>query len=111
MDPLARFSLAVSITGILILLFLANTLSPPLSKISELQNKKLGERITISGNLTTQKNYQTLTILILEKDQNEIEVIVSSPLNLTLGKTLLVTGTLEKYQNRLQIRASKIFEY
>ena len=105
---LLKISLVISLIGVLSLLLLSN-ISPPLITISEIENKTLGSRIRIIGNLTTPRELIEDFYSINFKDATgEIRIILNK--NFTTNKTVEVTGLLSEYKNKTQVYVEKIIE-
>ncbi|MGD2072700.1 MAG: hypothetical protein PVG65_04345 [Candidatus Thorarchaeota archaeon] len=105
---LMKISLVISLIGILSLLLLSN-ISPLLITISEIENKILGSRVRIIGNLTTPRELvEDFYSINLKDATGEIRIILNK--NFTTNKTVEVTGLLTEYKNKTQIQVEKIIE-
>jgi len=105
---LLKISLIVSLIGVFSLLLLSN-IPLPLTTISGLENKTLGSRVRIMGNLTSPYELAEDFYSMNFKDATgEIKIILNE--NFTSNKTVEVTGLLSEYQNKTQIQAEKIIE-
>ena len=105
---LLKIVILVSFFGVLQLL-LFSLIEPSPSQISELDNLTLGSRVKIIGNLTKKvqldENFYALTI---KDNSSQIGVVLDK--NFTSNKTLEITGILEEYKDKKQIKADKIIE-
>ena len=105
---LLKISLAISLIGVFSLLLLPN-ISPSPITISEIENKTLGTRVRIIGNLTTPRELVEDFYSINFKDATgEIRIILTK--NFTTNKTVEITGLLSEYKNKTQIQVEKIIE-
>ncbi len=102
----AKYYLAISVILTLVLLLLYSH-SPKQVKISSLQGYKENSFIKTSGKVESSKKYQEFQILTLSDSTAKIEVLFPSNQNLT-GKNIEVSGIIQKYKNKKQIRAEKI---
>ena len=77
-------SLITSITGILLLLFLANFLEPKLTRISEINEKMLNRKVKISGEIFNIKTYEdsNFQVFSVKDETNSIDITANA--NLTL---------------------------
>jgi len=100
-----KISLAISLIGILIILASINLLEPKQYPLEQLSQKDIGKKISITGTPTKIKTYENnFTTFSLN---NQIQIICNCP-NIKNNQTLKITGVVSKYQNRLQLEATKI---
>jgi len=110
---LTKISFTISLLGIFFLLFLANTLHPKLTNISEISSKNLNQQIEIQGQITSIKNFEQYKFqLITIKDSSEkINAVVNYekyPLNLTTNQEVILIGKVIQYNKAYQIQSEKI---
>lgn len=110
MQKLLKLSLSISLIGVLALFFISSLQLDEIS-ISEINDMKLNSKIKIKGEIISQRNYDNFRILTLEDETGKIDVKLNCQdcKNLT-GKNLEVTGRLQEYKDKIQIRAEKISE-
>jgi uncharacterized protein YdeI (BOF family) len=105
---LLKLSLAISLLGTLLLLFLSN-LEPKLTTISQLNQTELEKRVKIQGRIINAKQIKSnFYILTVEDSSGRIEVLLNK--NLSNNRTLEIIGNLNKYKGKLQIKADIIRE-
>ena len=113
-DKLLKLCLIISLFGILLLLFLSDFMQPGLTEISSISKSMLEKSVSIQGVVVSEKNLDNFKILELcDNISTCIPITLSSKENLTnslLGKVIVVTGRIAKYENKLQINADKIIE-
>ena len=98
-----RFSLAFSLIGISLLLFLSQS-EPALSPFDEIKGKE--GTIKVRGRIIKNKKItENFYILTLKNKSGSVEVLVDK--NITLQKVEVI-GRLDKYKNKTQIQATKI---
>ncbi len=107
---LLKISLAISLIGIFLLLFLANTLQPKLINIEDINNKLLNKKVQVQGtvfNIRTykDKNFQVISI---KDETGKIDITLNNPVNITNNQNIIVVGTIKEYKKNLQIQADKI---
>lgn len=107
---LEKLSLLISLLGIILLIFLSQTLEPKQIKISEISSKMLEGYVKIQGNLTSIKNLDNMQILKVEDETEGISVIVFEKINLSNGMQIEVIGKVTRYKGSLEIEAQKIKE-
>jgi uncharacterized protein YdeI (BOF family) len=101
-------ALAISLIGILIILASINLIPPKQYQINELSQKDLNKKITLEGTTSNIKIHENnFTIFNLNNQDNQIEITCNCP-NIQNNQKIKVIGTLDKYQNTLQIQANKI---
>ena len=100
--------LIISLTGILLLLFISNFAEPKTMEISSINEKNLNQQVKITGQVISKNNYtNNFTVLNLEDKTGKIQVICSCP-NIKQNQTLEIIGAVEKYKDDLQINAEEI---
>lgn len=107
---LEKFSLILSVIGVIILVFLSQNLEPKQKKISEINSKMLEGYVKINGNLASIKNLDGMQILKVEDDTGSISVVVFEKTNLSTGMQIEVIGKVTRYRGSLEIEAQKIKE-
>lgn len=114
---LKKMTFALSLIGILLLLFLAVSLPPRKIVISKINPSLLNKQIKTSGqiikirtyNISPQKILQILEIKDLDSMAN-IEVILNNPqTDLEKNQNITVTGKINQYKDSLQIQADKVY--
>lgn len=111
MQNQAKIFLALSLVGILFLLFLAFYLPPETLKISEINEKMLGKQVKLEGKITGIKDFSSkdFLLLTLEDKTGKITLIAFTKNKLDItNKTYIVTGKISEYNKELQITAEKI---
>ncbi|MFH1308171.1 MAG: hypothetical protein ABIH72_04935 [archaeon] len=96
----------ISIIGIFILLIISNLQQPKLTYCSEITSIDIGQQVQIIGNISLEKSHNDFKIFILEQDSCKIEVTCFCKEN--ISGEVEVTGTLEIYNDKIQIKAEKI---
>lgn len=109
MENLFKTSLIISIVGIFLLLFLANTLKPQLIKIEEINDKLLNKKIAIQGKIFKIEDKKTFQILSIKDETGKIDILCECK-NETMenSQNIIVIGKVQEYQQYLQIQADKI---
>jgi len=104
-----RISLIASFIGIIVLLILSQFIEPKAVQIKDIDETIIGQTITISGNITSIKNFENmelLTVISLE-DTSEITVVVFEKTNISKG-IAKITGKVNEYNNQIEIEATEI---
>lgn len=114
MENRLKITLICSLIGIFILIFLASTLQPPIKEISQISYKDINQRIKIKGQISEIKEFSETSFKILTIKQNNYSItgiLYSSnsikPL-INKSKDYFITGTIEKYNQTLQINIQEI---
>ena len=107
MSLITKLTLSVSLIGVVVLLILTNTIQIQEINIQDINLNHLNKKLTTEGIITKTNNYENFQILTITKDSYSIEILLDKKTNLT-NENIKVTGRLEKYKDRLQIRADEI---
>ena len=112
MVNLLKISLAISIIGILFLLFLTNTLNSQLTDIKDINIKHLNKKIQVQGTIINIRTYSdsNFQVLTLKDKTGKIDITLNTKQDLDYIKnnTLTITGRVTQYKDSLQIQAEKI---
>jgi len=103
-QTLLKFSLIISLIGILTLLFLANFLKPRLTNVGDINEKMLNRKVRVQGEVFNFRDKETFQILSISDETGKIDVLCECK---ATGK-IEVTGTVQEYGEYLQIQANKI---
>ena len=105
---LLKISIIISLVGILSMLFLAETLEVPLTKIKELEKKKIDEKIRVQGVIIQVKETPKAILFTLKDETGTITAIIFKEGSLILkkGQKVEVEGTLLEYQGKKEISVS-----
>ncbi len=107
---LLKISLSISLIGILLLLFLANTLQPKPINIQGINNKLLNQKVQVQGQITSIKTYHdsNFQVILIKDSTGKIDITINQILNLTINQNMTVIGKITGYKGSLQIQAEKI---
>ena len=107
-ENLLKISLIISVSGILLLLLLANILEPKLIDISEINSKMLNQKVKVSGFIFKIEDKETFQILSIADETEKIDVLCECKEELEKNQEIIVIGKVQEYQQSLQIQAEKI---
>jgi len=107
---LLKISFAVSVIGILLLLFLSSTIPPKKLSIIDINNNHLNKRVQVQGTIFSIKTYQDSDFQVISiKDQTgSIDITTNKIFNITKSQQINVIGKVKEYKQNLQIQADKI---
>jgi exonuclease VII large subunit len=115
---LERISLVLVISGIIALYFIAQTIEPQNVKISRLTGDFLGKTVSINGTLKSNPYFHKdgHVFLTIKDGKSEITAVFFSNQakkipelkNLTKGMNVTITGSVNEYQNELEIVGKEI---
>ena len=107
---LIKLSLIVSLTGILIILFISESIEIKEYKIKDISEEQLDKEVKVEGAITRITETPGLIIFNLNDKTGEITTILfkEEPINLTLNQKVQVQGKVIKYKNKLEIEANQI---
>jgi len=105
-----KTTLSISLIGILLLLFLSEFLSPNIININDINNKLLNQKTQVQGQIFNIKTFEdsNFQIISIKDSTGEIDIVLNNPLNITNNQNITVIGTINKYNQTLQIQADKI---
>lgn len=109
-NTLLKFSLLFSILGILTILFISETVSIDLSKISDITQENIDEKVRLQGTITAVGESPGLLILTLEDETGKITVMIFKDNDTIIEKNLHVEiiGIVSEYKNNVEIIADEI---
>ena len=107
---LLKISLAISLIGIFLLLFLANTLQPKLINIENINSKLLNKKVQVQGTVFNIRPYKDKNFQVISRkdEAGKIDITLNNPINITNNQDIAVIGRVKEYQQYLQIQADKI---
>jgi len=105
-----KTTLAISLIGILLLLFLSQTLTPKLTNIENINNKLLNQKIKVQGQISNIRTFEdsNFQIISIKDSTGNIDLILNNPINITKNQNITVIGKVTEYNQTLQIQADKI---
>jgi len=106
---LLKLSLITTIIGIYLIIILANTLEPNITKILDINEKMIDEWVKIEGNVTSQKSIGELTILTVYDGTAGIHAIMYKEIENFEGSEVVVLGKIIEYKGELEIQIEKIY--
>jgi DNA/RNA endonuclease YhcR with UshA esterase domain len=112
MEKRRAIFLIISLIGILMLLFLSQTLEPKTKAISEITEKNINEIVKIQGQITDAREYnnKTFQVLTIKDKTGNISAIMNAnnPIVINKSKTYSIIGGVQTYNKSLQIAINKI---
>ncbi|MEM3074332.1 MAG: hypothetical protein QW727_00085 [Candidatus Pacearchaeota archaeon] len=103
-----RGMLIISLVGILILLIYINFNEPDIEKISSINQKDIGKKIKISGEVISINYYENNFTSFKIKDSSGEILIICSCNSVNNGQFLEISGIVSKDKNTIKIEANKI---
>jgi RecJ-like exonuclease len=104
---LEKFALITAILGIILLIFLSETLEPKKMTIGKITSKDIDSYVKVSGDITYIKQYTSSTLLKIEDSTGKIYAIFYGNANISKGYAT-ITGKVTEYRGILEIEAEKI---
>ena len=98
---LLKLSLAISILGILFLLFLAYNQKP--KEVNSYQELSLGENVKTKARIVSINSYDSFSVIRLNNN-----ITITCNCKFKQNKTIIAEGKVTEYKNKLQINANKI---
>jgi len=111
MEKLLKITFIISLIGILFLIILSQQFSPNILDIKDIDESYLDKKVAIKGTIFDVSNYEesNFQILTIRDSTGLIKVTSNSKTSIEKTKdTLIITGTVTKYNNELQITADEI---
>ncbi len=107
METILKISFIISILGILLLLFLANYLEPPLTNLRDINDKMINQKVKVQGTIFLISDKETFKILSMSDETGKIDVLCECN-NIDNNQKIEVQGAIKEYREYLQIQADKI---
>lgn len=101
MENLLKISLAISITGIFLLLFLTMQIQP--KEIASYTDLRLNEYVKVTGKIISIRNYDDFSIIKLGNN-----ITLTCNCKFQVNETITAAGKITEYNNQLQIQVDKI---
>jgi len=104
-----KTTLSISLIGILLLLFLTS-LNPKLTNIENINNKLLDQKTQVQGQIFNIRTFEdsNFQIISIKDSTGKIDITLNNPINITENQNITVIGTINQYNQTLQIQADKI---
>src|SRR3989344_2672549 len=111
---LTKISFAISLLGILILIFLANTIQPKIINIAEINSFHLNQQVKIQGQIILIKDFgqYKFQLITLKDSSGVIDAVVkykNYPPPLSANQEIILLGRVIQYKEAYQIQTEKIF--
>ncbi len=110
---LLKITLTIALLGILLLLFLINTLHPKSIEIDKITNKLLNKNIQIQGEIFNIKNFKesNFQVISIKDKTGKIDITLNKITNLKENQKISAIGKVKEYNQYLQIQADNIIVY
>ena len=105
-----KMALATSLIGLFILILMTENLELPNTNIEDINKEHLEKQVKISGTVTSITNTQSIAIMNLKDNTDEIKVIAykKEDLKIKKGQIIEVLGIVKEYENEIEIESSLI---
>ena len=110
-NTLLKLSLIFSILGILIVLFISETVPVKLYEISEITEEKIDETVRIQGTVKRTSDTPEILIINLEDETGTITIILfknDEEISLEKNQRVEIIGNVTEYKDQLEIVADQI---
>ncbi len=105
-QKLLKISIIISLLGILVLIFISN-LPSRLIEIKNINSSLLNQQVKIHGNITSIRKISNDFFLLTIKDSTGT-ITGTINKNFSSDSSLEITGLIEQYKNKTQIKINKI---
>ena len=104
---LLKIGLFGSLIGLIVLYFFSTSIE--LTQIEKINAEQIDETVKITGKVISVHNYDKVAFVKMAKD-DYIDVVIfkDKDINLSEGDDIAVEGSVEEYNNRLQVVASLV---
>jgi len=96
-----------SLVGIVAILILPFVFEIKVMEISEITEDLVGEKVSVSGIVEIKVNKDTISIIEVNDGSGKIEAVFFEKIFFE-GEEAKITGTVDKYNGKLQIKAENI---
>lgn len=109
-ETLFKIALIFSMTGILLLFIISDSIEIKEFKIKELTKKEIEKTVKVKGTITRVTETPGLIIFNMRDNTGEITGIMfkEESINLTQGQKVEVKGKITEYKEKLEIQAEEI---
>jgi hypothetical protein len=108
-ENLIKMSLIIFIIFFSLAYFIESNLKKEIKDIEEINDKHIGKKISVYGNIQEQKIIKENLILIIKnKNQSINGIIFNRNKNINNEKNLIITGRVGLYKKELQLIIEKI---
>ncbi len=108
MKYLIKLSLICSLIGLFLIIFLANHLEPPISPLSEIDERDLEEIVKVQGEIVRVIEHETLILFTLEDETGKIDCVFYNDFPFYENENVEVIGEVVEYKGKIEIEATKI---
>lgn len=108
---LFKIAAAISILGLFIMYTISEKMDLSNSNISMINRTLIGEKIHIKGTIMYKNDFGKIILLNVTDDTGSMQVVMyknSKNVNINKGDIIEVTGLVNDYNGRLEIKADKI---
>mgnify|MGYP001587684887 CR=1 FL=1 len=109
-QTLLKLALIVSMTGILLLIFVSDIVEVKEYKITDLTRKDIEKDVKIRGKVTRVTETPGLLIFNIRDETGEVTAILfkEDPINITENQRLEIEGKVKEYKDKLEIEVSEL---
>jgi len=103
-------SLACSLIGILLIVFIAGKMEVPSFNISDLDRNMLDQQVKLTGTIMAVRETEGLIILTLKDFSGKLPVVIFKPVNekFKKGSKIVATGTVSEFKKEIQLTAKQV---
>ena len=107
---LLKVALICALTGILVLIFISNTIEIKQYQIKDITKKMLDKDVQVTGEITRITETPGLYIFDIKDKTGTITAIVfkEGPIELEKNQEITLQGTVKEYKDKLEIVAEQI---
>ena len=108
---LFKVAATISILGLFIIYNISEKIDLSDSNISMINKTLIGAKIKIKGTVIYKNDFGKISLLNVTDDTSSIQVVVyknSNNINLNKGDIIEVTGTVDDYNGKLEIKSEDI---
>ena len=107
---LLQISLVVALCGLVALFFLADSIEVAVVAIDTITDEFIGQKVAVNGIVETVRQLDSMTLLEVSQQESvgSIAVVVFEQIDVSIGDSVFVSGTVEEYNGNIQIVADKV---
>jgi len=99
-----KISFAISLMGIVTLLFLSIILPVKEVKIGEINKNMMNKKIQVSGEIFNIREYDNFQVISIKDETGKIDITLDKIVELTNGQKIIVIGRIGEFNGFLQVR-------
>lgn len=104
---LLKLALIMTVTGLLILFFISETIEPKEKPLSQINKENIDAFVKLTGTITSVASKEKVTFIQINK-QETAQVILFDNISLSRGDKVEIIGKITEYNGKLEVIAQQV---